>query len=572
MQKVSLGDAIEAAKAGWNAALHPRGRDGRFIEVGDTVAIFEGPGGPQVATGIVKGGHYMPMPDGRMFIAVETPEGETKWVRPKQIEVLTVKAKLPDGSDKTPKGPIPDVGAKGIDFELVDYKGDYVSPEHAGAIVKGEAPMPAPPVDATPSLFPPQDVPNPVGDPVFPPSAPATPSAPPAPAAVKLPGGKSPADVLGSIVTSAENKEGQGVSPKVVQIYLDEALSNPNPIEAHKSLAKAMTAAKLGGKQRARYKKILDMHLGVESTDEEIVGGKPIPHHGSLPAIGPVPPGTKVLSLEAGRKNLTGDGDAAIMAAQRKGEIQVAIAKRMEDIPMADWIALTKSPNFTPPSGFKNLAGRFRDFPVGSKMVLSKNPSGDWKLAPSTMTTAADALPDTAENRLLAMRETAVSSLVHLWAMTSNDANPRALAMQEAIAAEFGLQDYKEWEGLTTTKAAQVEDETKRFSPLFRRFLREMYGNTQEQLKAAGITHIRLRRGMTLLQKPGVVGSWSQVALRPGNSFTSHPPTSLKFGTTVIEADVPIERILGSARTGFGCLSEYEYVVLGGTDSYRLVQ
>ena len=46
-------------------------------------------------------------------------------------------------------------------------------------------------------------------------------------------------------------------------------------------------------------------------------------------------------------------------------------------------------------------------------------------------------------------------------------------------------------------------------------------------------------------------------------SWTLNEATSKDFGNLILEVDVPADRIIGTARTGFGCLNEYEFIVLG---------
>ena len=103
-----------------------------------------------------------------------------------------------------------------------------------------------------------------------------------------------------------------------------------------------------------------------------------------------------------------------------------------------------------------------------------------------------------------------------------------------------------------------------------RKIVRAMYNHTQEELSKAGIKDVVLFRG----KEPG----WKDTAGQPmrkgmdfkivsnaASSWTAAPEIAVGFGD-VITARVPAKRILGTARTGFGCLRELEYVVLGGGD------
>lgn len=85
---------------------------------------------------------------------------------------------------------------------------------------------------------------------------PQTPEAPAAPAASD----PTAAPKIRLISNSAVNK---GIMSKAdADARLDAVLGNPDPVAAHKDLAKLMTELKLGGKQRARYRQLLDDHHG----------------------------------------------------------------------------------------------------------------------------------------------------------------------------------------------------------------------------------------------------------------------------------------------------------------------
>jgi hypothetical protein len=61
--------------------------------------------------------------------------------------------------------------------------------------------------------------------------------------------------------------------------------------------------------------------------------------------------------------------------------------------------------------------------------------------------------------------------------------------------------------------------------------------------------------------------------LQPANSWSSSEAQSRKFGDIMFIAEIPVNRVLGSARTGFGCLNEKEFVILatdGDAEVYRV--
>lgn len=194
--------------------------------------------------------------------------------------------------------------------------------------------------------------------------------------------------------------------------------------------------------------------------------------------------------------------------------------------------------------------------------VLSTNPAP--KVGPHPTSTT---LPLTQENLEFALRSTVANSLISLWAQSSNDSNVRSLAMQEAAIEEFGLKETYPWKSGGVSKA-EIQAELAQQRELFRTFLRAMYENTQEWAKANGVKTVRLRRGSKTYVGP--VGSKVKVRLRPMSSFSTNKQTANNFGANRVDALVPIEWVVGTAATGFGCQNEYEWVVLGGIHEVRV--
>ena len=111
----------------------------------------------------------------------------------------------------------------------------------------------------------------------------------------------------------------------------------------------------------------------------------------------------------------------------------------------------------------------------------------------------------------------------------------------------------------------------------YQSFLQAQYDETQAYFKKHGITHLTLYRGMggvplseriekDLLKNRSVVGE-ADLALQPISSFSTSYRTARSFGAghetqTVVACMVPVEHILSTAKTGFGCLSEGEVTVL----------
>jgi len=101
--------------------------------------------------------------------------------------------------------------------------------------------------------------------------------------------------------------------------------------------------------------------------------------------------------------------------------------------------------------------------------------------------------------------------------------------------------------------------------------LNAVYDETQSSFRAAGITQVRLFRGMedyrvrkTLLGKKMTLGNKANAL----ESWTTDRTVAWDFaddGSTFV-ADVPVERILSTHKTGFGCSGECEFVVIGHED------
>lgn len=97
------------------------------------------------------------------------------------------------------------------------------------------------------------------------PEAPVAPDAPTAPNSDYIPGADTPQAKLiyAGLYSSASNKGIDVVNAGIDQ-RLDALLLNPDREAAHKELAGIMTQLKLGGKQRKRYREMLDEHFGVD--------------------------------------------------------------------------------------------------------------------------------------------------------------------------------------------------------------------------------------------------------------------------------------------------------------------
>lgn len=216
-----------------------------------------------------------------------------------------------------------------------------------------------------------------------------------------------------------------------------------------------------------------------------------------------------------------------------------------------------------------------------------------------------------------------VSDLVKTWSDTSNDNNPTSLGLQMAAHEEFGtpLTDWQQEKINSVTRKITLEGQERDFHPDYvdeynsaredgRKFLRAMYDRTQKEFEAAGIENVLLYRGAIRIEKgtepetwpklydqqeleENAMESWSlsfQTASSFAHSFEGigghglpgmegiegvhfQNPEKLTEVGVVYQAVIPRERILCTPKTGMGCLSEFEFVVLGSDakDEARVV-
>jgi len=179
--------------------------------------------------------------------------------------------------------------------------------------------------------------------------------------------------------------------------------------------------------------------------------------------------------------------------------------------------------------------------------------------------------------------ERAVEELIRGWAATSGDKNPSSIMMQLAAQKEFGLKGASLW----WNKEALAEATTrfKKWELPLRRFLREMYNDTQEHLAKQGLKTVRVTRGVKTGKlptealelpsgiKPSTITnkmSEADVKLQPMSSFSSDFSPAQAFGNpataeraSLYFAEVPADRVLSCPITGFGCLDEAEWIILG---------
>jgi len=181
----------------------------------------------------------------------------------------------------------------------------------------------------------------------------------------------------------------------------------------------------------------------------------------------------------------------------------------------------------------------------------------------------------------LASQETA-SDLTQHWAYSSGDSNTASLVGQIATQREFGLPVSSLNNGDFGSQAMQ-EALRRADGPTgkaLQAFVRAMYDETQAFFAENNITEVTLYRGMKFYPgsnlkfagAPNKVGECT-LKMQPVSSFSYYARVADLFagepsGNTevVVAVRVPVERILSTARTGYGCLEEREMTVLAGSN------
>jgi len=200
--------------------------------------------------------------------------------------------------------------------------------------------------------------------------------------------------------------------------------------------------------------------------------------------------------------------------------------------------------------------------------------TGGWKLAHANTRgrIKQDIIQDLAADT--GLPEEDINAVVSQWARTSNDADMQSLSLQQAAAEELGL-SLSEWQvqRLATVPSGR---------PLLprnqeRAIIRAMYDRTQEDLKMAGYEPndtVTLCRGVksdahvynlgTSSYNGNAIESWSTSAWAAGKfaGAEDSPSARTKYGA-VLSIEVPIGNIISTCRTGFGCLTEGEFVIAG---------
>lgn len=136
----ALGEYLEPLTAAWNPNLHPRDRDGQFIEVGDIVNVFDGMDFDTPSfQGKVTGNHAGI--GGKTMVEVTAPDGGKHLIDPGRIKAAPEHKASLDGPDSSApgsphdNGPLPKTGDVIKDHRGRDVKVGKVEPANAGGTV-----------------------------------------------------------------------------------------------------------------------------------------------------------------------------------------------------------------------------------------------------------------------------------------------------------------------------------------------------------------------------------------------------------------------------------------------------
>lgn len=160
---------------------------------------------------------------------------------------------------------------------------------------------------------------------------------------------------------------------------------------------------------------------------------------------------------------------------------------------------------------------------------------------------------------------------IKAWAESSQAGH--SLFMQRAAAREFDaplsewlkrefIRNYKPSGGMNASERREGHLTFKKE----RQFLRNMYNKTQESLRNFP-DYVTLYRGTSENQEAGGRLAYkheiAELKSNPLSSWSISPSIALRFGGRVYKMRVHKSRIISTPLTGFGCLSEQEFVVIG---------
>ncbi len=177
------------------------------------------------------------------------------------------------------------------------------------------------------------------------------------------------------------------------------------------------------------------------------------------------------------------------------------------------------------------------------------------------------------------LRRDAVNQVVATWAMTSNDEDAGALALQETARDAFGLHPAADWPS-TDQIARETANQRAALGTGHAAILTAMWERTQNHLAEAQLGSLTVWRGVATPDGRPPAGwladgsTLSDPLLRPLSAFSLDPDVAHGFATDegpgfVMSAIVPAERVIATPATGLGCLDESEVVILAGPGTWH---
>jgi hypothetical protein len=171
------------------------------------------------------------------------------------------------------------------------------------------------------------------------------------------------------------------------------------------------------------------------------------------------------------------------------------------------------------------------------------------------------------------VRQAAISNFIQQWSKTSNNGDPDSHAIQRTAEKEFNLTETSKWIGRTELETKNLEETAEDLSEerydAYSQILRGQYEETQKFFKDRGIETLTVYRGSgvgspsdtEVITRP--LSSWS-TDFRVASRFADGNQEMYDLESVIYRAEVPVSSVLSTAGTGFGALSEYEIVLLGG--------
>ncbi|MFF4819817.1 hypothetical protein ACFY2K_35170 [Kitasatospora sp. NPDC001309] len=261
------------------------------------------------------------------------------------------------------------------------------------------------------------------------------------------------------------------------------------------------------------------------------------------------------------------DGQSERVAKAYKANVVEGIARDLRDMP--DETLLLESDRAWLD---KVRLGKVRAYEDPATGIANSVPLGDSPADASWTRVDADRAREL-------LRRDAVNQVVATWAMTSNDEDPGALALQETARDAFGLHPAADWPS-TDQIARETAGQRAALGTGHAAILTAMWERTQNHLAEADLGSLTVWRGVATSDGRPPAGwtadgsTLSDPLLRPLSAFSLDPDVAHGFATDegpgfVMSAIVPAERVIATPATGLGCLDESEVVILAGPGTWH---